>query len=370
MAQDFAAHPAMLADILRQPAVLQGLFARRDAFLEVGRQALRPHPGGRLFAFGCGDGWFAARAAAALAPGRFAVALSAATSLDMLIGPGGPPRADDRAVAISMSGSVDRTNEAATALRAAGGLCVALTNEDGGALGRIASRVASLHVDDIAPFLTGTTRYSATVLAMMLLLDGAGGTGRTQGSDLRALLDDGLPAAIDAVGLACRAICPRLVEEGIGGVRVLGAGADWPTADYAAAKLVKLTTLPVWSGETEEFAHSQFWSARRSELVILLAGSPAAAVLAHNTADALRAAGMRSLAIETAGVPVPAATWRIALPASPPWLAPLLMPLPVQLFAYHLSRALGDDPDASQTADPGRFLAAQMLSRRCELQPA
>lgn len=366
----------MLSDILRQPQVLRDLYHRRDELTALGRERLKPGPQGRLHAFGCGDGWFAARAVAAVAPAAFGIRAQAATSLEMISGAAWALGPQDCAVAISMSGSVDRTNDAAAAVIAAGGGCVALSNEDGGALGRIAGRVASLHVPDIAPFLTGTTRYSATVLALMMLMEGAGGTdtlrpSTPRGRDIQAFLDTGLPDMLDRADRFSQALCPQLAEAGITGVRVLGAGPDWATADYGAAKLVKLIDPPVWAGEIEEFAHSQFWSAGCHELVLLLAGSGDAARLAENTAEALATAGMRTLAIETGGVAVPSATYRLALPRFAPWLAPLAMPAPLQLFAYHLSIALGRNPDASQDQDdPGRFLAAQMLSRRCELSPA
>ena len=363
--------PPMLTDIRRQPAILRGLFARADEFMALGRDRLAPGRHGTLHAFGCGDGWCAGRAVAAVAPVAFGVRGVGGTSLEMIIDPARAMRPADRAVAISMSGTVDRTNAAAAAVTAAGGVCVALSNDDGGPLGTVATAVASLRVPDIAPFLTGTARYSATVLALMMLMEGAGGSTTLQGPDMRAFLDTDLQQTLDEAERVSRAIVPHLIEGGISGIRVLGAGPDWATADYGAAKLVKLIDLPVWSGEIEEFAHSQFWSARRGELVVLLAGSRDAAQLARNTAEALGHAGLRSLAIETAGEPVAAATYRMILPRTAPWLAPLILPAPLQLLAYHLSIASGRNPDVSQDKDdPGRFLAAQMLSRRCELSPA
>ena len=354
----------MLADIMRQPAVLGGLLARRDVFAAIGAAQLARRD---LTLFGCGDGWFAARAVAAVAPGLFSMPIRAATSLEVAIQP--PAAAlHAAAVAISMSGSVDRTNDAAGLLVAADHPCVALSNEDGGALGRITGRVASLHVPDVAPFLTGTTRYSATILALFLLLDGADPDHALPIAPLRAWIERDLGRALERVDAALPAVCARIAEHGLGGVRVLGAGADWATADYGAAKLVKLIEQPVWGAEIEEFAHSQFWSARPDELVVLLAGNAASARLAQNAAEALAEAGMRTLAVEHGDHMVPAATWRLTLPPFPGWLAPLAMPAPLQLLAYHLARACGRDPDASQdSAEPGRFRAAQLLSRRCEL---
>lgn len=366
---DTTPDPAMLADIRRQPAVLERLLARGDEFAAIGRQALRPGPGGRLFAFGCGDGWFAANAVAQIAGDAFGVPVVAATSLDALLRHAATATTADRAVAISMSGTVDRTIAAAAALRALGCPVVALTNEGGGPLGAAATATASLRVPDVAAFLTGTARYGATVLGLMMLVEGAAAepSHRCTGPEVRALVD-ALPDALLHAEAALGPVCERVAAEGFGGVRVLGAGPDWASADYGAAKLVKVTAAPVWGGEIEEYAHSQFWSSRADELVVLLTSTPEVARLADNTASALATAGQRTLAIETAGVAVPSATHRLALRRTPAWLSPLLMPVPLQVLAYRLALATGYDPDRSQDeADPKRFLAAQLLSRRCEL---
>ncbi len=368
--------PAMLADIRRQAAVLDGLLARAPEFHALGREHLRPGPGGRLFAFGCGDGWFAANAVGPVAGPTFGLPLVPVTSLDMLLRHASTATSSDRAIAISMSGTVDRTIAAGAALRNGGTGYVTLANEDGAQLGAEAEAVASLQVPDIAAFLTGTARYSATVLGLMMLIEGAAvGTAteppaRCSGPDTRRLIA-ALPGVIAQAEAVLGQVCREVADRGFGGVRVLGAGSDWATADYGAAKLVKVTTTPVWAGEIEEYAHSQFWSSRADELVVLLASSPEVARLADNTAAALATAGQRTLAIESAGVPVSSATYRLTLPRTPSWLSPLLMPAPLQVLAYALALATGFDPNRSQDqADPKRFLAAQLLSRRCELAAA
>lgn len=361
----------MLEDICRQPVELARILDRGQAFRELGRVVLKPDAGGRLYGFGCGDGWFAANAVAGVTAQALGRPMQAVTSLAMdARAQSGHVTARDRAVAISMSGSVDRTNAAAEALSALGGRVVALTNEGGGALGQIAAARASLQVDDVAPFLTGTTRYSATVLGLMLLLDGAAGEGGRDGlmGALRNYVLRDLPEMIAVCRRSLPAICTEICAQPVGGVRVLGAGAGWATADFGAAKLVKLLDVPVWAGEIEEYAHSQFWSARKDEVVILLASDAHTAAVARNTAEALAVAGMRTLAIETGGVAVDAATWRLSMPAFPDWMTPLSCALPLQLLAYEFAVAAGRDPNVSQDkADPARFEAAQLLSRRCEL---
>lgn len=366
--------PHMLVDILRQGEVLARLLERYDSFAAMGAEHLAPGTGGRLSAFGCGDGWFAARAIGAIAADAFDLPMTGVTSLDYLLSDSHKPGPSDRAVAISMSGTVDRTNAAAKRISAAGGRYVALTNEDGGAMGAAADAVASLKIDDIAPFLTGTTRYSGTILGLMMLVEGAArASGRApragcRGSEMNTLLTRTIPESLEVCQQILPAICAEVLGKGLGGIRVLGAGPDWATADYGAAKLVKVVQAPVWASEIEEFAHSLFWSSRKNELVVLIASTPEIARLASNTAGALAHAGMRTLAIETAGHTVEGATYRLSLPATASWLAPLLVPAPLQMLSYAMAVESGFDPNVSQDkADPGRFLAAQLLSRRCEL---
>jgi fructoselysine-6-P-deglycase FrlB-like protein len=371
---DTGTQPHMLVDILRQADVLGSLLGRFQEFSEIGAEHLTPGRDGALYAFGCGDGWFAANAIGGIAQTAFNMPLGGATSLDFLLSKTRPLSASDRAVAISMSGTVDRTIAAASRIREGGGKYVALTNEDGAQMGAAANAVASLKIDDIAPFLTGTTRYSGTILGLMMLVEGAAqAAGKSPaftcgGPEVARLLETTLPQALDICTAQLPAICGDVFASGLGGVRVLGAGPEWATADYGAAKLVKVIQAPVWSSEIEEFAHSLFWSSRSDELVVLLASTPEVTRLASNTATALSHAGMRTLAIETAGSAVDGATYRISLPQTPAWLAPLLVPAPLQMLAYSMAIASGFDPNRSQDqADPGRFLAAQLLSRRCEL---
>ncbi len=343
-----------LRDIRRQGRVLAGLAGRADEFRRLG-SAMAPGPGGRVFVCGCGDGLFAAIAASAVA---------AEAGLDWW--PIGPLdlilraprlRATDRVVAISMSGNVDRTVEAAAAMAEAGIPVLALVNGTGGRLGALCPTMVSLGIPDEAPFLCGTASYTGTIAALMLLATGAG---------QEAGLEDelaGVPAAMQAAIAASEATLPRV---GIpDGVRFVAAGCESGTARYGAAKLVELTQLPVWHADLEEFAHSQYWSMPTGSLVVVVATDPALARYAADTCDALVQLGVRTLAIETA-TPVVSATMRVRLPDVRPALAPLLSAIPVQLLAYRLATMAGLDPDTRQhlKSDEARFRVSRLLTRR------
>ena len=356
---------AMLSDMRRQPQSLADLMVRAAEFAAESR-GLAGDKGGRAYGFGSGDGWFAARAATDFARQRLGLRYKAASALEMLaytapkIGP------DDLAIAISMSGTADRTNEAAAAIATHGAQVLALTNGAGGNLAKIAQSKISLELTDLAPFLTGTAKYSASLLGLMLLLQGAAGR-----------KDEMLNAVVDAVAQTvsgaesfARAYAESVVARPITGIRILSSGCNLATADYGTAKFLKLVSLPVTADDIEEFAHRQFWSTPVDDLVIYIVANTAAARCASASAAALASMGMRTIVVDTPSSPVTTAAARFTLPAVKEAHSPLLTAIPIQFLSYFIALSLGGNPDVSQdVGDPARFHAAQLLSRRQELTP-
>lgn len=344
---------AMLEDIRRQPEVAAALLGRRAELADFAAAHLRPGPGGRLYLFGSGDGWFAARAAAPFAaPGGPEV--RPASTLPFLLEAAPELGRQDRGLAISMSGNVDRTLEAVEAALARGAGVALLTNGAGGRVGALGVPRLSLGLPEIAPFLCGTATYTASLLALQLMLDPNAGA---KLADLPELLARTLKRS------------EALLDYGAGpfsGVRLLTLGPALATADYGAAKLVEVTRLPAWTDDLEEFAHRQFWTADPGELVVLLPPSGAAARYADATAGALRGMGFTVAAVETDSAVVPNANWRIRLPAAPAPAWPVLAAVPLQLLAWHLARASGLDPDtrAHLRDDERRFRTSRLLTRR------
>lgn len=340
--------PPMRRDMARQPDALRGLLLRASEFLRAGLEHLRPGAGGRVWACGCGDGLFAAEAAAGAAE-RAGLDWRPIGALDLLLRAGRLSPAD-RVVCVSMSGNVDRTVEAARAVRARGVPLLALVNGGGGRLGAEASALVSLDLPDIAPFLCGTASYTATVAALMLLA----------GTDPAALqpLADAQTAALRQSD----ALAPLPPS----GVRLLSAGPDAATARYGAAKLVELTRVPAWHADLEEFAHSGYWSMPSTDLIVLIAADPALARYADDACEALGRLGVRVLAIDTVASPVPQAAQRITLPALDPAFAPLATAIPVQALAYALAEAGGLDPNTRLHLknDTARFTVSRLLTRR------
>src|ERR1700722_19928505 len=97
---------------------------------------------------------------------------------------------------------------------------LALTNGDGGALARITGDKISLDLKDLAPFLTGTTKYTATLLALIMLLEGAA---QVDDVDWSAQLE-ALPKMLTEVETFARDLAKRYIGRPPSGVRILSAG--------------------------------------------------------------------------------------------------------------------------------------------------
>jgi glucosamine 6-phosphate synthetase-like amidotransferase/phosphosugar isomerase protein len=339
---------------------LRRLLDRADEFLAIGAEWLRPEIGGRVYAVGCGDGLFASRSVESIAASlgldwRAIGALSFLLLADRLT-------LADRVIVVSMSGNVDRTIEAAMGAKKRGNGVVVLCNGAGGRLADFADTRISIDVKDIAPFLSGTTSYTASILALFLMAVGAAGQSIPREAILATI---GLH---EVAFYTADPIITELLNRGCPtGVRFLSAGTDAGTADYAAAKLVELGDTPAWSAELEEFAHSQFWSMPVTDLVVLLAGNTRLAHYANHTACALSGMGVRILAIGCFNDAVQGATSRIVI--SEPlneYLSALVLAAPVQLLAYEMAERTGFDPNRRLhlKKDEMRFRTSRLLTRR------
>ena len=353
--REAAADTPMLADIRRQPDVLAALVAREAEITAFGAAHLRATRGGRVWVFGSGDGWFAARAAlTGAAMGQAASGLDFVVNVAPQLGP------DDRALAISMSGNVDRTLEGATVARAAGAGVSVLTNEGGGRLGALRIDRLSLQIADIAPFLCGTSSYTATLAALQMAF---GDTWPGFAAELTGAMP-GLRALPDRADVFAQSVIARLGGT-CTGARFLGVGRSVATADYAAAKCVEVTKIPAWADDIEEFAHRQYWAMQTTELVVLLPTDAATASYADATADALADLGVVTVALEPEGAGVPSAALRLPLPCGAA-LAGITQAIALQMLVYHLGVASGTNPNLRLHLrnDTERFAVSRKLTRR------
>ncbi len=352
----------MLEDIMRQPLLLQGLASRLSDIEAFWRQHLRD--ASRLIAFGSGDGWFAARSVSSRAgePG-----LLAASGLEIAGDQGPLITPADRLIAISMSGNVDRTVEAATRAVEQGAQAVSLTNSAGGRLAELGLANFSLQIDDVAPFLCGTSSFTATRTVLAAFSALADGQSVSAIQDRINTTADALEDLLAEVGPIAEDIAAQKAKS-TPGVRYLSCGRRGSAiADYGAAKIVELSTTPVWSDDLEEFAHRQYWTMARGEVAVMLPTSTFVANIAKESADALRTMEVDTVTIgPTTLLGVGTARWQMTWRDDPNLDDATLASGALQLLAYHWADAAGFDPNRRMHLknDTTRFKTSRLLTRR------
>ncbi len=359
--REFLLNAPMLADVWRQPSVMLEIAERIDEIKDFFDAFLAVRKPGRLYVFGSGDGLFAARAAGARAASFVGV-----SGLEMLANVAPTLKADDSALAVSMSGNVDRTVEAAEAVLKRGSRCAALVNGNGGRLGALDLPLFSIAIRDIAPFLCGTSSYLATLEILHLISAISRGHVVETVEAIRNTaekLNDLLPK----LNSVCQEIAAEIAST-LTGVRILSVGGEGlASADYGAAKLVELTRLRPFTDDIEEFAHRQFWSADSHELVIYLPNSVLANGVASQSAEALGEMGFSTLSIGPERYSATATRWSIQFgDLNNGEDAYFLIAVTLQLLAYYLAIAGGFDPNTRRhlVDDELRFKVSRKLTRR------
>lgn len=344
-----APHP-MHEQIVAQPAALRALLARQSEIADiVGRAASGVE---RIWAVGHGDSYFAP-AAAATAFDRSRQRFHPQLAQELAAYP--PLGLDDTAlvIAISMSGGVRGTVEAAHAARARGARVLAITNTSESPLVQAADEVILLSISEPVPFLAGTVTYTGSVMILLMIAAVLGSTDLGNSATARSAMADRIDAlsaiehGVTALETAVAATEP-LIREPVQSLArsrvwyVLGMGCHEATARYGAAKLVEVADAVAIPHETEEFFHEHHWVVTSDDVVV---------IITHDEPSRRRAtaavAHLRELGIPiwiVGGEPLEGARHAPLMDVMS-WVSPLPAAVPLQWLAYWLARAKGLDPD-------------------------
>src|SRR2546427_12316513 len=342
---------AMREEILSQPAALRSLLARAD---EIPASMARiAGDAKRLWAVGHGDSYFAPLAAADAFRRWTTAPYAPLLAQEMAAYP--PPGLDKHAlvIALSMSGSTNRSIAAAQAAHARGARVLAITNTPGSPLARAADEVILLQIAEPAAFLAGTVTYTASVLALMMVAVVLTGLGAVRVSGPGAArLHNPAPAMADlARTVDALEVTPAhepTIRTSIPGHAhapiwyFLGMGCQEATARYAAAKMVEVADIVGIAHETEEFFHEHHWVVRGEHPVVLIA---------HDAPSRQRAeagaAYLRELEIPVwlvGGTPVESVQ-HLPIGSVEPWASSLVAAVPLQRLAQLASRGGGVEPE-------------------------
>jgi glucosamine--fructose-6-phosphate aminotransferase (isomerizing) len=240
-------------------------------------------------------------------------------------------------IAVSQSGGSPDLVQSVEVAREQGALTVAVTNNAASAL----AAAAEIEIDVLAGperSVAATKSYTAELLALYLLLDGArGGDGRAA-----AVLPD-LGEQVLACGDRVRTVAQRyrFAQRLI----ATGRGYSYPTAREAALKLMETSYLSAQAFSGADLLHGPLATVDPQVPVLAVvpegAGGqamlPVLERLAERNADVFGVGAAPALERLAGGIALPSGV--------PEELSPMLEILPLQQLALHLAIGRGGDPD-------------------------
>jgi len=348
----------MLKEIHQQPEVLCRLLAayvsedgNKVNLPSVEAASLPLHTLHRIVIVACGTAWHAGLVGKYLLEhfARIPVEVALASEFrygDPVLDPG------TLVIGVSQSGETADTLEALRLARPQGAPVLAVVNVAGSTIDREAQ--ASIHLlagPEIG--VASTKAYTAQITALALFALHLGCVrGVLSPADCAARLDElrAVPAlqseilrhsdAIEAV-----AGKPRYYQATH--AMFIGRGFNYPSALEGALKLKEISYIHVEGYAAGEMKHGPIALVTdRIPVVSIAVQGPVYAKVLSNIEE-IRARKGIILAIATEGDEAIARNSDdvLRVPASPHWLSPLLVALPLQLLAYHIAVTLGRDVD-------------------------
>ena len=333
----------LLDEIREQPEVAARLLAEKSGHLAKIAAGLRTREirGVMIAARGTSD--HAAIYAQYLFGGfhRLPVALAAPALFSVY---GTPPRLNDwLVIGISQSGASPDVVAVLASAREQGAATIALTNVPDSDLGNVADWVIDLSAG-AERAVAATKTYTAELFSIAMLAAALDPAKAAERQAALALVPDALRRALEAEADVEAAAGERA---GIEQCVVLGRGFEYATAREWALKLKELAQLGADPYSAADFQHGPLALVEPGYPVLAVATRGATlAGMAELLGRLRRDYGVDLLVISDDEAIRALANASIAVPGVlPEWLTPIASIVPAQLFAYHLTRAKGLDPD-------------------------
>ncbi|GAA3893315.1 SIS domain-containing protein [Saccharothrix violaceirubra] len=326
----------MAAEIAQQPKIFADLVARRDQIAAVADVIRERKP--RFVLFGArGSSDHAALYAKYLTEVLLELPAGLVSPSTTTLYGAQPDLRDVLLVSVSQSGGSPDLLEVTQSARERGALTVAVTNTASSPL----NAAAELSVDigaGVEQAVAATKTYSATLLALYLLVDAIrGGDGRAA-APLGDLAQSTLDGSVDAVSEAVQRY--RFVDR----VLTTGRGYSLPTALESALKLAETSYLAARAYSGADLLHGPVAAVDGETAVLAVTSKGRGGDALHDVLDVVHGRGADVVAVGSAASAVSAAL-RIPVPETPEEVAPILEILPVQRLAHGLALARGGDPD-------------------------
>ncbi|WP_373298556.1 SIS domain-containing protein [Streptomyces melanogenes] len=250
-----------------------------------------------------------------------------------------PDLSDVLVITVSQSGGSPDLVDSTRAARAAGAITLAFTNNADSPL----AAVSEHHIDILAgpeKALPATKTYTASLLALYLFVEGLRDGDVSAAGALPELADRILARQDEVRALASRY---RFAERMV----ITSRGYGYPTAKEAALKLMETSYIPALSYSGADLLHGPLAMVDNISPVIAVVTDGRGGQALQPVLDRLRGRGA-DLFVVGPKPQVDAASAGFVLPVEgvPEELQPILEILPLQLLAYEVTIARGQDPDA------------------------
>ncbi|MFJ2473300.1 SIS domain-containing protein [Streptomyces sp. NPDC087659] len=249
-----------------------------------------------------------------------------------------PDLTDVLVITISQSGGSPDLVASTRAAREAGAVTLAVTNNPDSPLAAVSECVDILAGPEKA--LPATKTYTASLLSLYLLVEGLRGGDGGPAHVLPGLVEEVLARRDEVRQLAARY---RFAERMV----ITSRGYGYPTAKEAALKLMETSYIPALSYSGADLLHGPLAMVDNISPVIAVVTDGRGGEALQPVLDRLRGRGA-DLFVVGPKPQVEAASAGFVLPTEgvAEEVQPILEILPLQLLAYEVTIARGQDPDA------------------------
>lgn len=339
----------MREQLKQVPALIRDKLQGLDDLVKERLEASQVLHWQRIFTAGCGDSFYVGLAAELVLERWAGLPVEPFPSMQFARYALPQAPAGSALFAISNSGRVARTIEAAILARRAGLDTIALTSNPQSPLARETQGVlgAELPQQGFSPGICGYVQALLLLYLTALHLGELRGhlsqdDGRRLREQIRGVADL-WEEALSRLEGPVRQLSEELKGEDL--LVFVGSGPSYATALFSAAKVVEASGVASLGQDLEEWAHIQFFCRREGVPTFLLLPEGASISRAHELVGAMKDVGARTIGVMGEGEDALASQVDHPLLLSghlPEELSPLLYALPGSLFAYYLSEAKGE----------------------------
>jgi glucosamine--fructose-6-phosphate aminotransferase (isomerizing) len=250
-----------------------------------------------------------------------------------------PDLTDVLVITVSQSGGSPDLVASTRAAREAGAITLAVTNNPDSPL----AEVSEFHIDVLAgpeKALPATKTYTAELLALYLFVEGLRGGDGNHAKILPELAEQILARQSEVKALAARyRFADRLV--------LTSRGYGYPTAREAALKLMETSYIPALAFSGADLLHGPLAMVDNVSPVIAIVTEGKGGQALQPVLDRLRGRGADLVVIgNRESVETASAGFALPTEGVAEEVQPILEILPLQMLAYEVTIARGQDPDA------------------------